>query len=811
MKQALGLAVSGTEVRLAHLISHNGQIRIEGLERAKLKTTLENQPLDKDKAEPDEAEAKDAFGLKDTLGDKASGDNEQKADSGNLEILYRLLEKYTKKKTKIAFNIPLSMVTYQRPDVMATTVERAGGTDKDAESNLGQEHIMAHDGATIVMSYEKHPPTMSLMREVNEFVRGNLFLALMDPTEVALANLARRSSDLDGGKITAIVYVEDDFTRLIFMRGRDLFHVSSIIHEDAASPNILEVIYRKLLYEQDEAGIPEIAAIWLAGKSTRINAAEFFASYFPAADVRYLSSSMLGGLSSTEAQRGVFSEFAVPIALAWKTLEPKSPFFIPTNLLPQDLIDQQQVLKLNYHGYALLALTGFAAFFITWQIIKLNSNIRETRAKNTQLEMKISSNQSTVDHVMQLDNQCQRLNKNLMLADSLSQGHDELLTFLQKLNASVQRTGGVWVDEIVKQKDGFSVKGTSMNRDAIPQLAEKLENASLSQVTRIESEAAKRKAFSFSLERRTPPDQVQISDQGISTIENARYASNGNLILGKEGVSSAPPAAGGNVPPRPASTPNGLAPPSGSNDPNAQRARQPVDLAGDSKTGDLAKRDGAVPLGGIIRPAAAVEPAKEDVRPNPSGAAAAATSTPANRQTDFSIPQPSQRTENKTAKAANGFARTTAREMANFDLSDDRGPQAPVPPSRKTANGTVANGNTQASNRTAVQTLQPTPEASNPEVSAPEAPKPAVPAVEIYRAYTIEAATSYTKELAEQFAAAYRKQGYDAAVETYNDERSGTSKYRVLIGAFATRPAAEQKAAQIAGILMKDYRVVGLK
>ena len=36
MKQALGLAVSGTEVRLAHLISHNGQIRIEGLEAQRL-------------------------------------------------------------------------------------------------------------------------------------------------------------------------------------------------------------------------------------------------------------------------------------------------------------------------------------------------------------------------------------------------------------------------------------------------------------------------------------------------------------------------------------------------------------------------------------------------------------------------------------------------------------------------------------------------------------------------------------------------------------------------------------------------------
>jgi hypothetical protein len=218
----------------------------------------------------------------------------------------------------------------------------------------------------------------------------------------------------------------------------------------------------------------------------------------------------------------------------------------------------------------------------------------------------------------------------------------------------------------------------------------------------------------------------------------------------------------------------------------------------------LTKRNGAV-----AQPATrAVQPAREEARPNPSNRATAAVSTPANRQTDFSAPK---KTESRATEPVNGFARTTSREIAD-DFSDDRGPQAPVPPVTKTGNGTAANGNARTSNRTAdlptVQTLQPKPEAAKPEASTAKA---STPAVEIYRGYTIEAATSYTKELAEQFAAAYRKQGYDAAVESYNDERSGTSKYRVLIGAFATRPAAEQKAAQIAGILMKDYRVVGLK
>ena len=99
------------------------------------------------------------------------------------------------------------------------------------------------------------------------------------------------------------------------------------------------------------------------------------------------------------------------------------------------------------------------------------------------------------------------------------------------------------------------------------------------------------------------------------------------------------------------------------------------------------------------------------------------------------------------------------------------------------------------------------------EEAAPRAPvaRPAEAAPEIFRGYTIEAARSYTTELAEQYAVAYRKQGHNAAVEPYRDERTGERKYRVLIGAFATRPDAEKKAAQLTSLLMKDYRVVGIR
>jgi hypothetical protein len=802
MKRALGLAVSGTEVRLAHLISHNGQIRIDGLERAKLQTTLENQPADSDELKTDDAEGKDAFGEKDAANDSESRNNGQKPDgahSGNLEILYRLLEKYTQKKVRIGFNIPLSMTTYQRPDLGATAI----GTGNDGEPSLAQEAILAHDGSRVMMAYERHPPTMVLMRELNDFLRGNLFLALMDSTEVALANLARRSNECPAGKITAIVYVEDDFTRLIFMRGKDLFHVSSIIHENAASPDILEVIYRKLIYEQDEAGIPELASMLLAGKCSRINAAEFFASQFPSATVEYLSSNLAGAEPSSATQAGLFSEFAVPIALAWKTLEPKSPFFIPTNLIPQDLLDQQQVLKLNYHGFLLLALTGMVTFFFTWQIMNLSSEVRETRQKNLQLEMEIANNQETVDRVMTLDNQCQRLRKSLALVDSLGRGHDEFLAFLRKLNAGLGRVSNIWVDEIVTNKDGFSVRGSSMSRDAIPSLAEKLGNASLRQMTRSESE--RQKLFGFSLERHNAPDTAAASGQGFSTIDAARFAGNGKLILGKESVR---PAAS-----LPAPTAAALA--SGAARPENTRQNQVTTPVPDNRARQAAT-NGASSSQPAVRPASSSQPAAANRstvnRPDLNTSRTPAMPGPISATPKSALATPPPKVETKAERFVDNEIRTRQSEERSSSFAGTRSTASAPPPVQKSTNGLTRraaespadpSSSPSKASGTAVasRAAEPPPAQTTPKTTQPE----------IYRGYTIEAATSYTKELAEQFASAYRKQGYDAAVELYLDERVNAQKYRVLIGAFATRPAAEEKAAQMASILMKDFRVVGLK
>ncbi|MFQ5629964.1 MAG: SPOR domain-containing protein [bacterium] len=521
MRTAIGLAVSGREIRLARLGSHKGQVSVLGLDTVYLDTSLEYQTEEKKIIDNSpNAESKDVFGLKDDWDGKAPDSGTGNKGNKNLEILYKFLFKYVAKRTKIALNIPVSMARYQRLD--SADFNQANdfpGKPHRADSTNGQspeQHLLKlADGATISLTHDQYPPFLNLLREVNDFLGKKLHFGTMDATELALVNIARANEATQFGKITVIIYVEDDFTRLIFLEGKELLHVSSIINENAASPKILDIISRRLNYELDEANIPEIHSILLAGRSNRIHAKSFFKSQFENANVDFLSTDALGHLPvENEQQHQTFSEYAVALGLAWKQLQPHSSLSLPLNLIPQDLKDQQEIVKLDRIGYALLAITGLVAFFFTFQIMDIRGEVDKSEIKYSNLEAEIKHARNTVDQVLDLDDERQKLEANLSLADSLAKDHQSFLLFLKKLNASARSTGGVWINEINKTGETYSIKGASRSRQNIPKLADKLGGAVLNKVTREKS--GKGRLYRFTMDGIEAGKNDASSSEGLS-------------------------------------------------------------------------------------------------------------------------------------------------------------------------------------------------------------------------------------------------------------------------------------------------------
>ncbi|RMD98517.1 MAG: hypothetical protein D6814_07440, partial [Calditrichaeota bacterium] len=142
MKEAIGLAVCGMEVRLAHLVNYKGLVRIKALDSAILKTPLDHWTQNENKKHPSEGDNPDVFGLKEEWNDKGSGSSKEGIQGANLEILYKLLYKHVTKKTRIAINVPLSTVSYQWLDgsgesSLNQTAQQAGFSEKEEYTNFG--------------------------------------------------------------------------------------------------------------------------------------------------------------------------------------------------------------------------------------------------------------------------------------------------------------------------------------------------------------------------------------------------------------------------------------------------------------------------------------------------------------------------------------------------------------------------------------------------------------------------------------------------------------------------------------------------
>lgn len=848
MRTAIGLALSGREVRLAMLGNYKGDISVLALDTIFLDNSLEYEIPSLENVEADPmAESKDVFGLKDLKEEKSQrGPDTEKVDS-NLEILYKFLYKYLSKKTRIGLNIPVSMAQYQRLDRVQETDGSgpAWEADRYKDHSVQQHLLKTADGATLALTHDQYPPFLTLLQEVNDFLGKKLFFGTMDSTELAVASLARASEYVRDDKTTAIVYVEDDFTRLIFLQGRELLHISSIINENAASPQILDIIYRRLLYEIDQAKIADLDNVLLAGRCARIFAKKFFAEKFPDAYIAYLHTHALGSLPvEEEKQKERFSEFAVAIALAWKQLEPKRDLFFPHNFIPRDLRDQQEILKLDRYGYALLAITGLLAFFITFQIIGLRNETRRTSMENKRLKTEIERERTAVNQVLNLEDERMKLHSNLVLADSLAKKHNAFLLFLKKLNTSVQFTGNVWIDEVSKTGEEYSVRGAATSRLNIPVLADRLGGAMLDRVTR--EGAGNQRLYRFSMNGITFPNKDEEIDSGIirlanfTTVKNfARDLFTGNYRLRppmlhsrlnrnestgatKTGRSAsgqtftsqrtnldrvdraATAAANGHTLPERVSPAAGAAQ-SRENHDNPNPKNRPAYAAGFAESRE--NRVTNVTPGGR-------QPLKQNTTPPPHkssttrGVAAAEAgggkvqNSKSTNMQQLSAQKPTNGHRSaslataSTPAANNGHSPMNSQTYANGKLAGSGRAEKSAPLSStsrdrsREASSQVAHNGSPA-NRRSVR--QPVDE----------------------RRYFIEVATTYDRALAEKYATACRQKGLNASIAVYYDRARQRRLYRVLIGNYPSRQNAEKAHRLLTAALgpeaMQNTRIIAIE
>ncbi|MFQ5640718.1 MAG: SPOR domain-containing protein [bacterium] len=533
-KYAVGITVNGNEVRAAFLSLVRGKASIQVLESTKLDEPLEsNQEAGQQGGSLNDLEK--AFDIvephMDTEANEESPSTDTTASINSVSQIYSLLDRFQNFRTSVAINAPVLTVKYdtiaaesiphdkRRKKKLKDRIEFWGSEDEKVRDT---KYLNIAEDKVLQVDYEYHPPIVDVIEEVNQFRSGKLDLVLMDTNELALVGLVAEIYKLKKDEMTAVVYIEEDFSRIIFLKGKDIYHITPIIHKGSMSKDVLEVIYSRMIFAQDQHMIPELNKILVAGHSSKLKAKYYFRQKFPSAITGYLNSKKIHSNLRFKDRGLLFSRYAIPIALAWKALQKRVIKSKDTNFLPEYLLEKQRIPKFAIHGYLMFILNALTAFTFTWLIVSKNIEIKKVEGRVQSLKTQIDNNRSLTERVRTFDSQIIYLEKKIALVDSFSQGYDEMIELLNTLNREIQRSGNVWLTELKQQNKKVEIKGIAGRREKIPALAKALGEANLKKVTR--SELHDTKVFTFQLDKKVE----STGKKARSALFAYKNATNGN-------------------------------------------------------------------------------------------------------------------------------------------------------------------------------------------------------------------------------------------------------------------------------------------
>jgi TolA-binding protein len=528
--------VDGRDIRLAHLGWENGELVIHALESVMLQHRLGRIRTVKSPvtagAEPD---SRDVFGL-DNQVMSTDGDNEDETAEGDVSsTLINVFSKYPLQQIHLAINTPEGQTTYYNFENAFNLkgkklLERlrneigplAGGS---VEGSL-LDFFKGPDGQLTAVVFEGSVPLMDELLEVKSFLPGGApYFGLVQANELALVNLARVALDLEEGQLSALVYIGADFSRVIILKGEHPLSFVQTIREGYASPQVCQTLFSKILLEQEEAGLPEIDRILLAGEVGLTHAHEYFSRQFPDAKVQSFTPGPLNVGALKPEELAVFPNYTVPVALAWQALEEKNPHFITADLVPPAIKEQQKFFKIAWHGFALLGFVFGCMALLSYQGLMRRGEIKNLRESIRLKQEYIEVLQPELVVLAQIQNQSNNYRANLDFLDSLIVDPGKWSRLFSKLTQDFHAVNDIWIEDIKSDPQGFTMVGKALSRDRVPILAFGFEGASLKRVTRVKTDDGEL-TYEFEMTANVPAPVITHNvDEALASADHAAVES----------------------------------------------------------------------------------------------------------------------------------------------------------------------------------------------------------------------------------------------------------------------------------------------
>ena len=483
--EALGICVDGNELKFVHLKKVKNNYEILGLE----KVFIDRAGRVESRREETEEDYEDAFGLETPQEEVI----QEEMVTPELEdnVIFNVISKYSRKNLKVGMNILQSDVSFT--NISADFGSKAKNLKKQIKEELNKisdditdenfGFIQKNENEYIAFYHNNKLEMMNQILNVISEIKSEIKIQLVDINEVALINLFVNMIEVDE-EVSILVYVGNEFSRILFFHGKKLIDFSQLINEGYHSSGLLTNLYGKIIFELDTAGFEEIHNIFIVGDGEISQYEEYFKGKFPDSNISRLPLiNLLDYLD--QSQKEEIDSYAIPISIAWKILEGKDKNFIDTNFLPASIRKKQKAFALAWHGYVIVSLVVLAIAYLFWGNVKINNKIETLKEETILLESQIEDLSPIVFEVDRISKEIDRIRPRLALVDGLKPKNMLYSDLLRFISNNVRDINSMWVSEFSGSGNDFSFSGNSLYRTRIHQLANTFEQSIIDNVNSI--------------------------------------------------------------------------------------------------------------------------------------------------------------------------------------------------------------------------------------------------------------------------------------------------------------------------------------
>lgn len=510
-KEFVGLAYQDGRIYSARIKKVKGVYELVSVDSMRLSRPLD-EPV-KEGVFGEEAEEQNIFGIDDSEEEKPGIDiksdfEEEEAESfdmteesetgeedeeelSNEHILASYFSKLESKKIKVALNITQGRAIFQpllnvqpgkmkkkdRIDFFDSKLQKIYGDD----IALGQYVWRVNEqGNGWLISYDNDQSFIHLIDQSADIFNGKVLIREMMPDELIWTRLVTEHYELPEEQITVLASIQDKSSRLVFLKGSEIFHVIPVINEESKTRNILETIFSKLIFEMDQGTLPAIHKLIIMNSSGHgQETKDFFIDRFGEIEVDYFLPNPKKIVLSEKAIENptLIQPYVTAIGAALAASEEDKKNWADLSFLPEYVKERQRVFKLKWHGMILLLLIALAPMVIDrWQ----KGYASESERLNNSLELmalRISKLQPVATEVeMLMDDMMILRVQNERLID-LSRNNYLWSETLNNLNNGFQQVPGTWISSLRVTGDMLSIEAHTTNRERIAQAAEVFDDA----------------------------------------------------------------------------------------------------------------------------------------------------------------------------------------------------------------------------------------------------------------------------------------------------------------------------------------------